>query len=99
MKKGQVTIFILIAVILVGYIVITTILKEKKEIDLEINECQTDVDCVPATCCHPTECAPVAQKPDCSEILCTEECKQGTLDCNQGNCACINNKCAANLNG
>jgi hypothetical protein len=56
-------------------------------------ECKTDFDCVPASCCHSSECASTLNKPDCSEIVCTAECVPGTLDCNQGNCACIENEC------
>ena len=49
--------------------------------------------CVPATCCHPTECVLSEQAPDCSKAICTAVCS-GPLDCNAGHCEFINNKCA-----
>lgn len=61
----------------------------------EDKECVIDEDCVPATCCHPTECVPKLDAPDCSGIYCTMSCEPGTLDCGQGSCGCINNKCTA----
>ena len=58
------------------------------------NECQTDSDCVPASCCHATSCVPSGESPDCSDIFCTQECQSGTLDCNQGSCGCVNGRCS-----
>jgi len=49
--------------------------------------------CVPATCCHPTECVLIDQRPDCSGIMCTEECRPDTLDCGQASCEFINGNC------
>lgn len=57
--------------------------------------CLSDYDCVAATCCHSTECVNKRYAPNCTNTLCTLECKPGTLDCNYGYCACINNKCEA----
>jgi hypothetical protein len=59
--------------------------------------CQTDADCVPAGCCHPAACVAKASAPDCSAILCTQECRSATLDCG-GACLCSEGKCAARLN-
>jgi len=56
-------------------------------------ECSADGDCVPAQCCHPTDCVKKELKPDCTGILCTMECAPGTMDCGQGHCACVDNKC------
>ena len=50
--------------------------------------------CVPATCCHPTACVPENQAPDCSNVMCTMDCRPGTLDCGQGYCAVVDDKCA-----
>ncbi|MDD5086998.1 MAG: hypothetical protein PHV16_04560 [Candidatus Nanoarchaeia archaeon] len=58
-------------------------------------ECTIDSDCVPATCCHPTECVPREQAQDCSAVLCSMECVPGTLDCGQGSCECIDYECRA----
>ena len=66
------------------------------EIDLEA-ECSKDLDCVKATCCHPTLCVPKEKAPNCEGMMCTMECRPGTLDCGQGSCKCIDNKCRAVL--
>lgn len=58
-------------------------------------ECARDADCVPATCCHPTTCAPFARAPDCTTMMCTQNCAPGTLDCGQGRCGCVAGRCAA----
>jgi len=60
-----------------------------------INQCQTDADCVPATCCHPTDAVNKAYDPDCSGIACTENCEPNTIDCGQGYIACVDNTCTA----
>lgn len=57
--------------------------------------CHRDSDCVPASCCHPTSCVPRQQRPDCSAVSCTQECRPGTLDCGQGYCDCQAGRCAA----
>lgn len=58
--------------------------------------CQTDADCVKASCCHATTCVAVGQQPDCSSTMCTADCRGGTMDCN-GGCLCQDGKCAAKL--
>lgn len=58
--------------------------------------CQSDADCVKASCCHATTCAAVADAPDCSASVCTLDCRSGTMDCN-GGCLCQAGKCAARL--
>jgi len=55
--------------------------------------CQTDSDCVAATCCHPVECVSSEYKPDCSGISCSMECAPDTMDCGQGGCMCIEGRC------
>lgn len=59
-------------------------------------ECSSDSDCVPATCCHATECVPKDQAPDCDDVMCTMECRPGTLDCG-GSCACVEGECTAQV--
>ena len=66
------------------------------ETDLEA-ECSKDLDCVPASCCHPAECVPAEEAPSCEGMMCTMECKPNTMDCGQGSCKCIDNKCKAVL--
>lgn len=57
-------------------------------------QCESDSDCVPFGCCHPSMCVTLDfPQPDCSEIACTMECQPDTLDCGQGRCACIEGKC------
>lgn len=58
-------------------------------------ECAADSDCVPDSCCHAKECAAKGSGPDCSGIMCTQDCAPGTLDCGQGSCVCENKKCGA----
>jgi putative hemolysin len=62
------------------------------------NECNTDDDCVPSSCCHPTSCISKQNTPVCEGRICTMNCAPGTLDCGQGSCKCTNNKCGAVLN-
>ncbi len=59
-------------------------------------ECVSDSDCVLAQCCHANSCISKENAPNCEGILCTQECRAGTIDCG-GSCACENNKCVANL--
>ena len=56
-------------------------------------ECRGDDDCVPAACCHPTTCVPVAQAPACAGVMCTRQCAPGTLDCGQAHCTCAAGRC------
>jgi hypothetical protein len=58
--------------------------------------CQSDADCVPAPCCHPTTCVALADAPDCADVVCTLECRGGTMDC-YGGCACQAGRCAARI--
>jgi hypothetical protein len=96
-KSAQVTFFIIIGILLaIGIISFFFLAKGSPKTDIET--CQINSDCVPAACCHPDSCVLKSQEPDCSEAICTQECKIGTLDCNQGNCECVNSKCEAILN-
>ena len=58
--------------------------------------CEQDSDCVPAGCCHSRTCTPRAQAPDCSDVMCTQDCQFGTLDCG-GSCVCTDGRCDARL--
>ncbi|MCK5474741.1 MAG: hypothetical protein KAI53_05025 [Candidatus Aenigmarchaeota archaeon] len=57
------------------------------------SHCSTDSDCVAATCCHASSCVIKDMAPDCSGVMCTEECRPGTMDCGEGHCGCIENNC------
>lgn len=58
--------------------------------------CESDADCVKATCCHATACVAAANAPDCSDAMCTADCQFGTTDCG-GGCLCHEGRCAARL--
>ena len=61
-----------------------------------IYSCNTNSDCVPATCCHPTVCVNKAYAPNCKNAICTMVMVPNTLD--YGKCECINNTCEAVIN-
>ena len=50
-------------------------------------------ECVPASCCHATECVSKSEAPDCSGRICTMSCELDTLDCGQGSCKFVDGKC------
>ncbi|MBU1202761.1 hypothetical protein KKH39_01830 [Patescibacteria group bacterium] len=60
--------------------------------NMAIDYCESDDDCVPATCCHPTRVVNKNYAPDCAAVACTFSC-EGPLDCGAGHPACENNKC------
>lgn len=70
--------------------------KQVRKETIPAAECQTDDDCVPEQCCHATTCIPNEKKGVCN-LMCTQECRGGTLDCG-GYCSCENGKCIAQLN-
>ncbi|WP_437815200.1 hypothetical protein [Sorangium sp. So ce1078] len=59
--------------------------------------CQRDADCVPVCGCHPAACVAKATAPACEGgMMCTQECRPGTMDCG-GGCLCKEGRCAARL--
>lgn len=90
MKKKMLLISFILVVAIVGIYLFLPADSPSSELT-----CETDVDCVPAQCCHPTSCINEKYAPDCSGVSCTLECQPNTLDCNQGYCACINGQCTA----
>ncbi len=60
--------------------------------------CLTDADCVPASCCHPAACVARDMAPSCDDVMCTQECRQDTMDCG-GRCHCEAGRCKATLGG
>ena len=104
MKKWQ---LIVVVIMLVLIVVVIYLIKyfnfdaenektDKNQTDL-VNEvyCNNDLDCVPASCCHPNSCVNKDFAPKCSGLVCSQVCAPGSLDCGQGSCLCINNKCNA----
>jgi len=67
-----------------------------RELRVGEDACETDADCVPAGCCHAAACVGTANAPDCTDMMCTQECRYGTLDCG-GRCLCHEGRCAARL--
>ena len=49
--------------------------------------------CVPASCCHATECVLKDEAPNCSDSICTMSCEPDTLDCGHGRCEYVDGKC------
>lgn len=49
--------------------------------------------CAPDSCCHASSCVDISLAPDCSDVMCTEECRDGTMDCGQGSCAWVEGDC------
>ncbi len=97
-KKGWLLIVLIVIVLAVGAFAVIGSFKKSVggNIGGNVTEmCNSDSDCVPAECCHPTSCAAKNQKQDCGRVFCTMNCEPGTLDCGQGSCVCINNKCEA----
>ena len=58
--------------------------------------CTTDADCVPDGCCHPSACVAQGHAQACGDVMCTTDCRFGTLDCG-GSCLCHEGHCAARL--
>ena len=58
--------------------------------------CKDDADCVKDSCCHATSCVAAAAAPNCSQAMCTMDCRAGTMDCN-GGCLCQDGTCAAKV--
>lgn len=67
-----------------------------EEIPVE-KQCSADDDCVAATCCHPSDAVNVDNAPICKGKLCSQECREGTIDCGQGTIACVEGECKAVL--
>ena len=65
----------------------------------EMDDGEGDVEkCVPASCCHASECVLEGDAPNCSDRLCSMNCEPGTLDCGQARCDYIDSKCEVVLN-
>lgn len=98
MRKGQVTIFVIMVLVVISVVALGVYYKNndiQSDDKVSEEECVVDDDCVPASCCHALSCVSITEKPECAGIYCTQECQPGTLDCGQGSCQCINKKCSA----
>jgi len=60
----------------------------------ETRQCESDDDCVPASCCHSQNCINKLQQPDCAGVFCTEifivSSAYTPEDCLCQNNACVN---------
>ncbi|MBN2251705.1 MAG: hypothetical protein JW724_06500 [Candidatus Altiarchaeota archaeon] len=70
---------------------------EQKPLPSDETYCESDADCVPAQCCHPTSCVNAKYRPDCRDVMCTMSC-EGPIDCGAGRCACEANECMVKAN-
>jgi hypothetical protein len=92
--------FYLIALLLISFVIVIFLAysdnkKNEKNVNattLNVTDCEEDLDCIPATCCHPDSCIIKQKAPNCDDSICTMVCS-GPLDCGAGSCRCINNKC------
>jgi hypothetical protein len=51
--------------------------------------CAKDADCAPVAQCHPDKCAAVARAGTMpKDMMCTMECRAGTVDCGFNHCGC-----------
>ena len=57
--------------------------------------CLSGSDCVASACCHPSDSVNLEFAPNCTGIVCSQDCEPDTLDCGQGVTQCINNSCSA----
>lgn len=69
---------------------------QKFEVAVGEDACETDADCIKASCCHPKACVSVDKEPSCADVACTLDCQAGSMDC-FGGCLCQDGKCAARL--
>lgn len=60
-------------------------------------QCAVDADCAPAACCHAADAVNEQYAPSCNGVLCTMECRPGTIDCGQGSITCVDNECTVIL--
>lgn len=52
--------------------------------------CNGDADCLPLATCHPRECVGAANAGTMPKgMLCTMDCRGGTLDCGFNHCGCV----------
>ncbi|MBU0467178.1 MAG: hypothetical protein KJ718_03445 [Nanoarchaeota archaeon] len=106
-KIGQVAIFIVVALVLVGGIVLVSWVNDKDDVEIEVRECESADDCVPAECCNARLCVSEQDAPDCTGVMCPPGCRgyvTEELGCDidgdgkgTGECVCVNQKCEASF--
>ena len=92
---GLIAVFVAILVYRVGVVNNIDNQMNKSKTTNEIGYCVSDSDCVPDSCCHAKGCVNKKNAPNCKGIMCSMECREGTMDCGYGRCECINNNCEA----
>ena len=92
-KKVIVSAVIVILILIAGVYINNKINNGDDKTDLKLS-CNSDLDCVASSCCHPNACVNNNYKPECSGVICSQECAPGSLDCGQASCSCVNNKCS-----
>lgn len=98
MKKGQVSIFILVGVFFVAALVLFGWLNANNNLTVEPKDCVVAADCVPSECCDSDLCVPKSEAPDCSGVICQLGCenyKDNSTGCDdpfsgvgKGSCNC-----------
>jgi hypothetical protein len=58
-----------------------------------LGEMEEEVACAPASCCHAVTCVLESEAPNCTDRICTMDCRPGTMDCAQGHCEYIGGEC------
>ena len=91
-KKGLIG-----TIVLIGILLVVGFFWFVEEVGDEENA-EDEIMCVPATCCHATECVQENEAPNCSGAFCTMSCEPDTLDCGQARCEYINESCGVVLN-
>ena len=100
MKRGQITIWLIIGVIVVATIFLVMIvwLSVLRNVNVEDIECSVENDCAPKDCCNANACVPVIEANDCSSAPSCNGCFSPSVNvsgvCKP--CTCLKNKCVAN---
>jgi len=92
-KKGLIGLIVVVGILLVVGFVWFVFQMDGGVGEDNVNGCNIDADCVPASCCHASECVLESEAPDCSGRICTMNCEPGTLDCGQGHCEFVDGEC------
>lgn len=51
--------------------------------------CKKDEDCAPVAMCHSDRCVAASHAGAPIDVMCTMECRGGTVDCGFNHCACV----------
>ncbi|MBU0760857.1 MAG: hypothetical protein KJ600_04115 [Nanoarchaeota archaeon] len=96
-KAGQATIFIIVALILVGGIVLISWLKDDSNVEVDVSECEVDLNCVPEKCCNSENCVPMRDAQVCTKND-YKNCGPGNQNFSYNNpkkCVCEDQRCYA----